>query len=305
MDMSSANPVRGDPLPDWLQPFDENLVDEEEQRGDCVEGYGDIQEDDQERGSCCTRWKSSTATPTQASQSAGGSGTRTDAHPLPQLVCTLRTRSRRSDAHRRRAGQDEEEREQHMTTWSIDYSFMGDSGDLSTRVELERVGWDKTRDTVMVSEDLATGGIRAHHVSAKGNGDPWIAGKSKDDIEEFGYGGVPVRVKSDQEPAIVDVQRAVIAKRGSAPTILVNSPVGDTHSNGRVENAIKKVRNKVKIILSSVESRWGIRVARDHPVYPWVFEWDADLMTRYAHVGELGKTAVQLSRGKQTQRAIR
>ena len=105
---------------------------------------------------------------------------------------------------------------------------------------------DKTRDTVLVSEDLATGGIRAHHVLAKGSGDPWIAGKIKDDIEEFGYGGALVRIKSDQEPAIVDVQRAVIAKRGSAPTILVNSPVGDSQSNGRVENAIKKVRNMVK-----------------------------------------------------------
>ena len=105
----------------------------------------------------------------------------------------------RSGAHRRRARQDEEEREQHMTTSSID------TGDLCTREEMERVGWDKTRDTALVSEDLATGGIRAHLVSAKGNGDPWIARKIKDDIEEFGYGGAPVRIKSDQEPATVDV----------------------------------------------------------------------------------------------------
>ena len=26
VEVSSANPVKGDPLPDWLQPFDENLV---------------------------------------------------------------------------------------------------------------------------------------------------------------------------------------------------------------------------------------------------------------------------------------
>ena len=133
---------------------------------------------------------------------------------------------------------------------------------------MERIGWDKTSDTVLVSEDLATGGIRAHLVLAKGNGDPWIAGRIKDDIEEFGYGGAPFRIKSDQGPAIVDVQRTVIAKRGNAPTILVNSPVGDSKSNGRVENAIKKFRNMVKTILSSLESRWSIRVTRDHPVYP-------------------------------------
>ena len=230
VEMSSSNPVRCDPLPEWLQPFDENLVDEEEQRGDRVEVYEDIQDDDQER------------------EGVVAQGER--ARPLPQPRL------------------------------------------------------DKTRDTVLVSEDLATGGIRAHLVAAKGNGDPWIAGKIKDDIEEFGYGGAPVRIKSDQEPAIVDVQRAVIAKRGNAPTIPVNSPVGDSQSNRRVEIAIKKVRNMVKTILSSLESRWGVRVARDHPVYPWVLKWAADLMTRYAHVGNLGKTAVQLIRGSKSSRNI-
>ena len=131
---------------------------------------------------------------------------------------------------------------------------MIDTGDSCTREEMERIGWDKSRDTVLVSDDLATGGIRAHLVLAKGNGDPWIAGKIRDDIEEFGYGGALVRIKSDQEPA-TDVQRTVIAKRGNAPTVPVISPVGDSQSNGRVENAIKKVRNMVKTFLSSVESR--------------------------------------------------
>ena len=45
-------------------------------------------------------------------------------------------------------------------------------------------------------------------------------------------------------------------------------------------------------------------MTRDHPVYPRIFEWAADLMTRYANVGDLGKTAVQLIR-KQKHCAIR
>ena len=77
----------------------------------------------------------------------------------------------------------------------------------------------------------------------------WIARKIKDDIEESGYGGALVRIKSDQEPAIFVVQKAVMAKLGNAPTIFVNSPVGYSQSNGRVENAIKKVRNMVKQFL--------------------------------------------------------
>ena len=49
LEMSSSNPVRSDPLLDWLQPFDENLVDEKEQRGDPVDVHEDMQDDDQER----------------------------------------------------------------------------------------------------------------------------------------------------------------------------------------------------------------------------------------------------------------
>ena len=68
-----------DPLPDRLQPFDENLVDEEELRGDRVEENEDFQDDDQEREGVVAQGE-------RAFQSAGGTGTRTDIHPLPQLV---------------------------------------------------------------------------------------------------------------------------------------------------------------------------------------------------------------------------
>ena len=48
-EMEVSSSMRSEPLPDWLQPFDENLVDEEEQRGDRMEVYDDMQDDDQER----------------------------------------------------------------------------------------------------------------------------------------------------------------------------------------------------------------------------------------------------------------
>ena len=141
----------------------------------------------------------------------------------------------RSDAHRRRARQDEEEREQHMTTWSIDYAFVIDNGDLCTREEMERVGWDMARDTVLVSDDHSTGGIRAHLDLARGNGDPWIAGKIKDDIEECGYGGAPVRIKSDQEAAIIDMIKSIITKHKNTPTVPLNNPARNSQSKNRVK----------------------------------------------------------------------
>ena len=45
-------------------------------------------------------------------------------------------------------------------------------------------------------------------------------------------------------------------------------------------------------------------MTRDHPVLLCVFEWAADLMTRCAHVGDLGKTAVQLTRDSKSRRTI-
>ena len=84
----------------------------------------------------------------------------------------------------------------------------------------------------------------------------------------------------------------------------MNSPVGDSQSNERVANAIKKVRNMVKTILSSLESRWCVGVARNrHPVHLWCLS-GLLTMTRYAHVGDLEKTAVQLIRGSRLSRNI-
>ena len=96
----------------------------------------------------------------------------------------------------------------------------------------------------------------------------------------------------------------MIAKRGNAPTIPVKSPVGDSQSNGRVENAIKKVRNMVKqffqVWSQDGASEWLVTTQ----IYPWVFEWAADLMSRYAHVGNMGKTAIQLIRGSKSSRNV-
>ena len=126
VEMSSANLVRCDPLLDWQQPFDENLVGDEELRVARVEENGDIQDVHREResGSCCTRRKSSTATSTQASQSAGGWEHELMHIPYRSWCVHCVRGAGRSDAHRRRVRQDEEEREHHTTTWSIDCAFM-------------------------------------------------------------------------------------------------------------------------------------------------------------------------------------
>ena len=85
----------------------------------------------------------------------------------------------------------EEERQQGITTWSMDYGFMVEGGELYSRKELaeQNIEEGKARATVMVWEDSRTGGVKAHVVKNKGTSDGWIAGRIRDDMEEIGYGG--------------------------------------------------------------------------------------------------------------------
>ena len=61
-----------------------------------------------------------------------------------------------------------------------------------------------------------------------------------------------VDLKSDGEPAIVDVKRAMKEMRKER-TVLQQSPVEDHQANGEAENAIRQVVNKFRTIKMSTE----------------------------------------------------
>ena len=91
---------------------------------------------------------------------------------------------------------------------------------------------------IIVGVDKKTGGVHAHPVKCKGTGDPWIDTRIAADIEELGYGGSRVFLEADQEVAIADVQRQVVAVR-LGDTVSMNIPLGELQSNGRVEEEIE------------------------------------------------------------------
>ena len=111
VEMSSSNPVRSDPLPGWLQPFDKKLVDEEEQRGDRMEVYEDFQDDDQEREGVVARGERAGPLPQHRLPSRQEVQEHELTHILYRSWCAHCVRGAgRSDAHRRRAKQGEEEK---------------------------------------------------------------------------------------------------------------------------------------------------------------------------------------------------
>ena len=128
--------------------------------------------------------------------------------------------------------------------------------------------------------DKKTGRVQAHHVTCKGSGDPEIATRMAADIEELGYGTPPVVLKADQEAAIANVQRKVVAVR-SGETVPMNSPVDESQSNGRVENAVQRVQNLIRTLTDALEKRLNTRAKSSDAIFPLIVEWSGGLITRY------------------------
>ena len=125
--------------------------------------------------------------------------------------------------------------------------------------------------------DRKTGRVHAHHVECKGSGDHRIATRIAGNIEELGYGRSRMVLKADQEAAIADVQRQVVAAR-SGETVPMNSPVDELQSIGSVENAVQRV---IRTLKDAMEKRLNTRVKSSDPIFPWIVEWSAGLITRY------------------------
>ena len=72
-------------------------------------------------------------------------------------------------------------------------------------------------------------------------------------------------LKAAKEVAIADVQRQVVANR-SGETVPMNSPVGESQSNGRVENAVQRVQGQRRLSTS---------IRSSDTIFPWMVEWSA------------------------------
>ena len=163
----------------------------------------------------------------------------------------------------------------------FDYCFMNCEG------EEESVA-------IQVARDRRTRAVFAHVVPRKGMTHEYGAKIMVSDLGRLGYH--EIILKCDGEPALRSVQEEVKHRR-EAPTILENSPVGDSRANGAAERAIQAVEEQVRVIKNGLETRIGMKISGKHPVTFWLIEHAADLLTKYA-VGEDGKTAYERMKGK-------
>ena len=123
-----------------------------------------------------------------------------------------------------------------------------------------------------------------------------------DCIAELGYTNSTVYVKNDQEPAIQAVIQAVVQGR-SAQTLIEESPVGSSASNGDVENAVQAMEKGVRRLRASVENRYKIKLSLDSDVIPWLVIHAGFVYNRF-QIGFDGKTPYQRIRGKTFDKAL-
>lgn len=122
------------------------------------------------------------------------------------------------------------------------------------------------------------------------------------DIEELGYAGTPINLKCDQENPIVAVQRRVMQDR-RAPTTPKHSAVGESQSNGAIENAVKRVQCQLRTLKIALERRIKKRINSEHPAFAWLIEWATTILNRYVK-GASGQTPYRMVTGKETKRPI-
>ena len=71
--------------------------------------------------------------------------------------------------------------------------------------------------------------------------------------------------KGDQEPALRVASDQISALSGDQ-VIMEQSPVGDSASNGDVENAVQQIQGMFRSMRSDMESRYGRVIAPDRPI---------------------------------------
>ena len=144
--------------------------------------------------------------------------------------------------------------------------------------------------------------VSAFVVPAKGPEDYAIDAVGKE-IEKSGL--TKMSIKSDQEPALVDLIRAVKRERGENIEVIKpeHSPVGESQSNGKVERTIRTIQAQVRTLKLMVESKYGASVKQESVLLPWLVKYAATLIN-IASVGKDSKTAYERRHGRKWKKAL-
>ena len=117
----------------------------------------------------------------------------------------------------------------------------------------------------------------------------WVTEQVALNLLRFGIHG-DVILKSDQEPAIVDVLQEIAKLRGPRRTMIEASNMGDLKSTCVAERAVQEIEKLARVHKLATETRVKEKLSVRHPLFALLVEFFADLHNRF-QVGSDGKTA--------------
>ena len=188
--------------------------------------------------------------------------------------CPICVKARgREDPHR--GMKKKEDVEELLPRISMDYAEVGNEQD------------GKDARKLLVGRDRQSKFTFCHLVSCKGLGDDRIVKKVLQSIRETG--NTNMLLKTDGEPAIVQLQEQIITER-EHKTIPQNPPAYDPQANGEAERAVQEVKAQLRAIKLGLEARIGEEVQVDRPILEWMIPHAGQTINRF-QVGEDGRTA--------------
>ena len=156
----------------------------------------------------------------------------------------------------------------------MDYCFLGE------KCEVKDVDDGKPENaTVLVAYDELKEAFWAVNAPRKGA----VHGGVKscvDMLEDSGYGGNGITVKSDQEQSICALRRSIAVMR-KVDTTHICSPVRCSKSNGRMENAVKIFSDQLRTLKHLFASEVKRQLKVEHAMYSWLIAWTSEVMNKY------------------------
>ena len=125
----------------------------------------------------------------------------------------------------------------------------------------------------------------------------YIADKCLEFIAENGDTERDIIVKTDQEPSIQYLIKDLVESRNDGKTIVEESPVKSSGSNGIVERAVQDVESRIRAIFLGLQERLGRKLDARERIVAFIPEYAAYLMNRLCQ-GDDGKVAYERIKGK-------
>ena len=175
-------------------------------------------------------------------------------------------------------------------TISIDYCFMSGEADAEEDLPGILIVWDDNHECLWALPVESKGAVE------------WVVKYVVEKLDEIGYRGVPISIKSDQEPAILALKTAIAAKRVGVTTP-IESPVRESQSNGAVEQAVRRWRGQLRTLKIAYEENMATKLPVTHPLMGWLVLWSGEVLLKYK-VRESGRTAYESITGHRVKHPV-